>query len=321
MNTSNTIIEQDLQQVEHKLSTLLTGSTLEQNVNNMCLSVVNAGGKRIRPRIALLVFRALNHKSENLTKIIDFASALELLHTATLVHDDVIDKATIRRGVKTINDTSGNHAAILAGDYLFTRCFICLHGVNCNDLYHDACNAISSLVTGEINQLENQDKLDFSIEDYLQTIYCKTGALFELACRGVATINQEDKEVVSALATYGKELGIAFQVADDILDYISDTQVLGKTVGEDLLDGRVTLPLIYALKSKDIEHDLLVKAIENKDLKVVLDLIEKSDAIAQSYQFAQNAATRAKEALAVLEDSLYKQDLQRIVDLAISRKN
>ena len=140
-------IAQDLEKVEEILSNLLTGSYLESNINDMCLRVVKAGGKRIRPKLAIFYKRALN-----------FAAATELLHTATLVHDDVIDKADCRRGKETLNNTDGNHAAVLAGDYLFTKCFMCLHDVDKPQLYKDVSNTLSALVSGEINQLDNQGK-------------------------------------------------------------------------------------------------------------------------------------------------------------------
>lgn len=311
-------IAQDLEKVEEILSNLLTGSYLESNINDMCLRVVKAGGKRIRPKLAILAYHALN-KKEFYKRALNFAAATELLHTATLVHDDVIDKADCRRGKETLNNTDGNHAAVLAGDYLFTKCFMCLHDVDKPQLYKDVSNTLSALVSGEINQLENQGKIDITIEDYLETIYCKTGALFELTTSGVAILTDSTNEEVTALKEYGKQLGIAFQVADDILDYTSDKDKLGKPVGEDLFDGRITLPLIYALEDPCIDHSLLKDAIEHNKLDIVLDCIKKSNAIEKAYEFAINAATKAKDSLKCLKQSEYVQMLCDLADHAVKR--
>ncbi|MGN0902207.1 MAG: polyprenyl synthetase family protein [Succinivibrio sp.] len=306
---------QDLEKVEDILNTLISDSSTEANVNAMCQHVVKAGGKRIRPRLSILTYHALQGGSDNYSKMLHFAAASELLHTATLVHDDVIDKATTRRGAKTLNDTSGNHAAVLAGDYLFTRCFVCLHNINCNELYNLVNSTLAALVRGELNQLENKGKVNLSIDDYLKTIYCKTGALFEMATSGVAILNGENEDVIKALALYGKQLGIAFQVADDLLDYTSDPKVLGKDTGEDLSDGRITLPVILALRDcNDEERSGLAKAVENNSFETVKDFIEKKDSIRKSLEFALDAVKNAQNALSCLEDNEFKKAL---TDLAL----
>lgn len=198
---------------------------------------------------------------------------------------------------------------------------MCLHDVDKPQLYKDVSNTLSALVSGEINQLENQGKIDISIEDYLETIYCKTGALFELTTSGVAILTDSTNEEVTALKEYGKQLGIAFQVADDILDYTSDKDKLGKPVGEDLFDGRITLPLIYALEDPCIDHALLKDAIEHNKLDIVLDCIKKSNAIEKAYEFAINAATKAKDSLKCLKQSEYVQMLCDLADHAVKRDN
>ncbi|MGN0893795.1 MAG: polyprenyl synthetase family protein [Succinivibrio sp.] len=314
-------IKADLNEVETILSTLLTGSEFEANVNSMCQHVVKAGGKRIRPLVCILTWHALNwvNSTNGFDRLVKYAAATELLHTASLVHDDVIDKATVRRGKKTLNDTDGNHAAVLAGDYLFTRCFFCLHDIDNSKLFSIVNNTLASLVTGEINQLHNQGNLDISISDYENTIYCKTGALFEMASGGVAVMNEEPEEIVDALKEYGKQLGIAFQVADDLLDYVSSSEVLGKTVGEDLEDGRITLPLILArLNCSDTEKEILDKAVKDCDLKKVTEFIEAKNAVELSKEYAMNAVLKAKEALAVIPDSPYR---QKLYDLALKALN
>lgn len=320
MISQKEIIKTSLDKVEKILSNLLTGSDMEEHVNSMCLSVVKAGGKRIRPKLALASFYALNQKQEQNELVEYFAAACELLHTASLVHDDVIDKATIRRGVKTLNETDGNHAAVLAGDYLFTKCFLCLNNIKKPEIFTEINNTLATLVSGELAQLKNQNKLNISIDDYLQTIYSKTGALFELATSGPAIILECDENTVNAFKEYGKQLGIAFQVADDILDYSSDNEILGKSVGEDLIDGRVTLPLIYALQSVDNSDRCdLEAAIKDGNFMKVLDYIVKTGSLEKSHQFALNAAKNAKKAIGFLDDSEYKDLLFSLADKAANR--
>lgn len=320
MISQKEIIKTSLDKVEDILSNLLTGSDMEEHVNSMCLSVVKAGGKRIRPKLALASFYALNQKPEQNELIEYFAASCELLHTASLVHDDVIDKATIRRGVKTLNETDGNHAAVLAGDYLFTKCFLCLNNIKKPEIFTEINNTLATLVSGELAQLKNQNKLNISIDDYLQTIYSKTGALFELATSGSAIILECDENKVNALKEYGKQLGIAFQVADDILDYSSDNAILGKSVGEDLIDGRITLPLIYALQAVDnSDRSDLEDAIKDGNFNKVLDYIVKTGSLEKSHQFALNAAKNAKNAIGFLDDSEYKELLFSLADKAANR--
>ena len=320
MISQKEIIKTSLDKVEKILSNLLTGSDMEEHVNSMCLSVVKAGGKRIRPKLALASFYALNQKQEQNELVEYFAAACELLHTASLVHDDGIDKATIRRGVKTLNETDGNHAAVLAGDYLFTKCFLCLNNIKKPEIFTEINNTLATLVSGELAQLKNQNKLNISIDDYLQTIYSKTGALFELATSGSAIILECDENTVNAFKEYGKQLGIAFQVADDILDYSSDNEILGKSVGEDLIDGRVTLPLIYALQSVDnSDRSDLENAIKDGNFMKVLDYIVKTGSLEKSHQFALNAAENAKNAICFLDDSEYKELLFSLADKAANR--
>ncbi|MGN1281882.1 MAG: polyprenyl synthetase family protein [Succinivibrio sp.] len=318
----DTQIKADLNEVENILSSLLTGSEFEANVNNMCQHVVKAGGKRIRPILCILAWHALNSQDDkhNFDRLLKYAAATELLHTASLVHDDVIDKATVRRGKKTLNDTEGNHAAVLAGDYLFTRCFVCLHDIDNSRVFSIVNNTLASLVTGEINQMHNQGNLDISVADYENTIYCKTGALFEMATSGVAIMNEEPDEVVSALKEYGKQLGIAFQVADDLLDYVSSSEILGKTVGEDLEDGRITLPLIFARQNcSDEEKALLDKAVNECDLDKVTEFIRSKNSVALSREYAMAAVHKAKDALLILPDTPYRQKLCDLALMALNR--
>ncbi len=321
MENQDIIIQQDLNSVEGILSSVLTDSIYEASINEMCLRVVKSGGKRMRPMLTLMAWRALGGKGD-IKSIHNFAAATELLHTATLVHDDVIDKATVRRGKETLNETDGNHAAVLAGDYLFTRCFFCIHDINNQRIASMLNNTLASLVSGEIKQLHTQGDLNISIADYEHTIYCKTGALFELATAGAGILSGESDEVISTLQEYGKQLGIAFQVADDILDYTSSSQTLGKNIGEDLEDGRITLPLILALQNCSADdRKLLEEAIRNVNLDSVLNFINKTDSIQKSKDFALAAVEKAKKALARLPQSQYRENLEALALKAATRNN
>lgn len=321
MSDFRNILTKCLNDVENKLSEQLTGSYFEEQVNKMCLRVVSAGGKRIRPKLCILSRYALGSlitlEDSDLTAL---AASVELLHTSTLIHDDVIDRATVRRGVKTLNETEGNHAAVLAGDYLFTRCFSCLQEINDISLFSYINDTLAVLVKGEINQLHNQGNIDISIADYEETIYCKTGALFELATSCAAKVAKADSKYVQALAEYGKQLGIAFQVADDMLDYSSSTEQLGKQIGEDLTDGRVTLPLILALKHCPQDRlEELKQAIYDDNLESVISFIKLTGALKLCADFALNAAKKAEEALNVLPQSEYRQALITLAYDAVNR--
>ena len=208
---SETLINKSLERVEELLSATYTQHQLETAVNAMCMHVINAGGKRIRPRLAVMSALALPHYNEELhyEKICHIAAAFEMLHTATLVHDDVIDKASMRRGQPTLNDTSGNHAAVLAGDYLFTRCFDLIAYPEEFGVIKALNRTLSELVVGELYQLENEGNSNISYETYYRTIYAKTGVLFELSASAPAIIIKEDSALEAPLREYGRQLGIA----------------------------------------------------------------------------------------------------------------
>ncbi len=316
----NSAIGAQLSKVEEYLFQTLSSQGIEAHVNAMCMHVVRAGGKRLRPSLALAAAYALGNLSIAEEDIIKFAAATELLHTATLIHDDVIDVADVRRGNPTLNATDGNHAAVLAGDYMFTRCFFALQ--NLPDLFKISSEAVTALVSGELAQLEKVGDLNLSIADYEQTIYCKTGALFVLATTGIAIHTKQDPQIIDALKIYGTKLGIGFQVVDDILDYTSDSHHLGKTVGEDLTDGRITLPLIFCrdeLKGTDLEN--FKNSVENCDLKKVLEFLDKTNAQERCHNFARKAAQEAILALKVLPPSSYRELLESFAYKAIERTN
>lgn len=321
-------ITQGLSQVEALLNATYTDHHLETQVNAMCMHVINAGGKRIRPRLVLSAAQALPgydavRDHENICHV---AAAIEILHTATLVHDDVIDKAPQRRGAPTLHELNGNHAAVLAGDYLFTRCFSLLHRPRNFDIIAELSRTLSQLVVGELYQLEHEGDLNLSLETYYQTIYAKTGVLFELAASAPAFLIPDSTDFIDPLKTFGRELGIAFQITDDILDYSSTSDTLGKDIGTDLADQRITLPVLLALQTyeranQQAAKDALIAAIKQADLDAVRAAIADTDAIAQCQAQAQAASERAQKALTVLPESAERSLLSELALKAIARSH
>ncbi|WP_052338948.1 polyprenyl synthetase family protein [Anaerobiospirillum succiniciproducens] len=321
---SETLINKSLERVEELLSATYTQHQLETAVNAMCMHVINAGGKRIRPRLAVMSALALPHYNEELhyEKICHIAAAFEMLHTATLVHDDVIDKASMRRGQPTLNDTSGNHAAVLAGDYLFTRCFDLIAYPEEFGVIKALNRTLSELVVGELYQLENEGNSNISYETYYRTIYAKTGVLFELSASAPAIIIKEDSALEAPLREYGRQLGIAFQIKDDMLDYSADAEALGKDPGTDLADGRITLPVLIALnRSNEQEREQLLEDIKEANLEAVKAAIARTNAMQECERQSQEACDKAIACLDVLEDSPYKQGLIAVCKKAVARNS
>ena len=321
---SETLINKSLERVEELLSATYTQHQLETAVNAMCMHVINAGGKRIRPRLAVMSALALPHYNEELhyEKICHIAAAFEMLHTATLVHDDVIDKASMRRGQPTLNDTSGNHAAVLAGDYLFTRCFDLIAYPEEFGVIKALNRTLSELVVGELYQLENEGNSNISYETYYRTIYAKTGVLLELSASAPAIIIKEDSALEAPFREYGRQLGIAFQIKDDMLDYSADAEALGKDPGTDLADGRITLPVLIALnRSNEQEREQLLEDIKEANLEAVKAAIARTNAMQECERQSQEACDKAIACLDVLEDSPYKQGLIAVCKKAVARNS
>ena len=218
-------------------------------INQLGIYIVNAGGKRMRPMLTVLAAQALNHEQSVPLgdKHCIIAAIIEFIHTATLLHDDVVDESNMRRGRETANAIFGNSASVLVGDFLYTRSFQMmtkLGDMRIMDILSDATNIVAE---GEVLQLMNCNDPDTTEESYMQVIYCKTAKLFEAATRLAAVITKQDSKIEQAMADYGKYLGTAFQLVDDIMDYTADAQEMGKNVGDDLSEGKPTLPLLYTM--------------------------------------------------------------------------
>ncbi|MEC8126202.1 MAG: polyprenyl synthetase family protein [Pseudomonadota bacterium] len=284
--------------------------------------LIQSGGKRIRPLVTLMTARALNTQNHH---HIPLAASVECLHTATLFHDDVVDSSEARRGQPSANATFGNSASILVGDFVYSRAFQMLVSVGRLDVLKLMADTTNQISEGEVWQLKNQHRADVSEKEYDQVITRKTAVLFEAAaaCAGLAT--DQPNGVIGALKTYGLELGIAFQLIDDYLDYAGDSYNLGKNLGDDLADGKCTLPLIRALKEASRkESDLITQAITFGDrdrFSDVAAIVTRTSGLTYTKGRALSAAKKAKQALCILPDSEFKAGLIGLADLSVSRGN
>ena len=284
--------------------------------------LIQSGGKRVRPLVTLMTARALNTQNEH---HIPLAASIECLHTATLFHDDVVDSSDARRGQPSANAMFGNSASILVGDFVYSRAFQMMVSVGRLDVLKLLADTTNQISEGEVWQLKNQHRADVSEAEYDQVITRKTAVLFEAAaaCAGLAT-DQTD-EVIGALKTYGLELGFAFQLIDDYLDYAGDSDDLGKNLGDDLADGKCTLPLIRALtEASKEESDLITQAITFGDrdrFSDVAAIVTRTSGLTYTKERALSAVKKAKQALEILPDSAFKDGLIGLADLSVSRGN
>jgi octaprenyl-diphosphate synthase len=290
-------------------------------INQLGVYIVNAGGKRMRPMLTVLAARALNCQNSD---HIDIAAIIEFIHTATLLHDDVVDESNMRRGRETANALFGNSASVLVGDFLYTRSFQMmtkLGNMNIMNILSDATNIVAE---GEVLQLMNCNDAQTTEQSYLDVIYCKTAKLFEAATQLAALVAGQPKTIERAMQQYGKHLGTAFQLVDDIMDYTADAKEMGKNVGDDLAEGKPTLPLIYAMKHSSESQALLIRdAIEKgngmEHLDEILTIMEVTGSLVYTQKIAEAEADKAISALAIVPDSDYKQALISLAHIAANR--
>jgi octaprenyl-diphosphate synthase len=290
-------------------------------VNSVAHYIIGSGGKRLRPLLVLLAARACGYAGD---KHILAAAIVEFIHTATLLHDDVVDDSALRRGQDTANSVFGNEASVLVGDFLYSRSFqmmVQIGQLRVMDVLADATNTIAE---GEVLQLMNCNDPDTTENQYMEVIYRKTAKLFEAGVLIGAILADQARAVEDAFIDYGKNLGLAFQLVDDALDYYSDQDQLGKNIGDDLAEGKPTLPLIYALqRSSPREQVIIRKAIENggrEEIGTILAAIESSGALAYTVERARDASDRAIGALARVPDSSYKESLVKLAEFAVERR-
>ncbi|MAZ89171.1 MAG: octaprenyl diphosphate synthase [Cellvibrionaceae bacterium] len=293
-------------------------------VENIGHYLVEAGGKRLRPLLVLLTANALGY-TERGKQHLDLAAIIEFIHTATLLHDDVVDISNMRRGRLTANAKWGNAPSVLVGDFLYSRAFqmmVAIRDMEIMQILSDTTNTISE---GEVQQLVNAKDPSVSEENYLNVIYKKTGALFEAACETAAVLSEASKPQKEALKRYGYHLGLAFQLVDDALDYEGDAEALGKNVGDDLAEGKPTLPLIYAMREGNKEEaELIAQAIREgglDQLDTIVDIVKRSGALEYTADSARQQADLAIEQLQQLPDSPYKQAMVELAEFSIGRNH
>ncbi|NVJ60961.1 MAG: polyprenyl synthetase family protein [Gammaproteobacteria bacterium] len=289
-------------------------------INQLGFYIVNSGGKRLRPLLTLLTANSLNYSGNNHHVL---AAVIEFIHTATLLHDDVVDDSELRRGEQTANALFGNEASVLTGDFLYSRAFQMMVRVNSMPVMNLLANTTNLIAEGEVMQLMNINEPDISEENYFEVIRRKTAILFAAACELSGIITESPLNIRIALSDYGMNLGIAFQVVDDLLDYFSDAETMGKNVGDDLAEGKPTLPIIFAIKNATKpDSELLRNAITNGNidqLDKVLSIIEGSGARDFCLQQAKQFSEKAKQALDVLPSNEYREALETLADLALAR--
>ena len=283
--------------------------------------IVNSGGKRLRPLLTVLAAPALNIQTNEHHTL---AAIIEFIHTATLLHDDVVDESTMRRGRETANELFGNQASVLVGDFLYSRAFqmmVDLKRMRVMEILSDATNRIAQ---GEVMQLMNCNDPNTTEAKYLDVIYSKTARLFEAATQLAAVLTDQRQDVEVAMQQYGKHLGTAFQLIDDVLDYTAASEEMGKQAGDDLAEGKPTLPLLHAMwNSSGEDADLIKNAIEKADgmahFDRILNIMKTKGSIEYAREMASMESEKAKNAIGILPESNYKAALIGLADIAVNR--
>lgn len=314
----NTLTESDMQRVNQVITKNLASDVVL--INQLSQHIIYSGGKRLRPVLVLLSAKACGYSGDDDALL---AAVVEFIHTATLLHDDVVDDSEMRRGQKTASNIWGNEAAVLVGDYLYSRAFqmmVKAQSMRIMDLLADATNTIAQ---GEVLQLLNIHDADTTEEKYHEVIYGKTACLFEAATRIGAILGDSDTGLEQSMADFGRHLGTAFQLVDDALDYTATSDELGKNVGDDLAEGKPTLPLIYAMQHGNDEQKALIrKAIKDGGLEhigAIKNILDETGALAYTLGQAKSESTLAKAAIKSLPQNEFKQALLFLADYATQR--
>ena len=289
-------------------------------VEKIAQYIIESGGKRLRPLLVLLSSQAAGYTRDSHLKL---AAVIEFLHTATLLHDDVVDTSDMRRGRSTANARWGNAPSVLVGDFLYARAFEMMVELESLPIMNVLSRATAVIAEGEVMQLMNVKNPDLTEEQYMKVIHNKTAMLFEAASHTGALLAEASSPQEQALRDYGKHLGLAFQLVDDVLDYRGDAETMGKNVGDDLAEGKATLPLIYAMANgSDQDRQLIRQAIRKgglDDLSDILKVVESSGALEYTMARARAEATKAADCLASLDDSAHKTALTLLTEVAVAR--
>lgn len=293
-------------------------------INQISQYIINSGGKRLRPVLVLLSANAFNYASDqNGEKDICLAAVIEFIHTATLLHDDVVDESELRRGKETANELWGNAASVLVGDFLYSRAFEMMVSVNNMQVMEILSHATNTIAEGEVLQLLNCNDATTTEARYLKVIHCKTAKLFEAAAQLGAVITRQNDSHIATMARYGMHLGTSFQLIDDVLDYSASSSDMGKNVGDDLAEGKPTLPLIFAMQhGSEIQSQLIKEAIEQGGIEQIDEItraIEETGALRYTQAAARMEADQAIRALSDIPDSQYKEALISLANFSVER--
>jgi octaprenyl-diphosphate synthase len=282
--------------------------------------IIGSGGKRLRPMLVVLAARACGYQGPN---HITAAAIIELIHTATLLHDDVVDESDLRRGQESAHSVWGNAASVLVGDFLYSRSFQMMVTVDSMRVMEVLSDATNTIAEGEVEQLLNMHNPEVSEESYFNVIEKKTAKLFEAACQ-LGAVLAGKPELEDTLATFGSELGAAFQVTDDVLDYVADTETLGKNVGDDLAEGKPTLPLILSRKYLAPEQKSVIDETIRQGgigrIEQIVELIRGSGALGESMDVARSHSRAATQAISPLPDSVWKDAMMSLAFYSVSRE-
>jgi octaprenyl-diphosphate synthase len=315
------LIKDDLEKLEHSIERLLT--TRITFIKEVVYHIVRSGGKRIRPILVILSSRMCGYRGD---QHLPYAAIVEFIHTATLLHDDVVDNATTRRGTPTANTVWGNESSVLVGDFLFTKSFDLMVSHHNEEILEVMSRATTNLAEGEILELLKTSDSKITEEEYFEVIASKTAVLLSAACEIGAVLGGVEIAQRKALRDFGYHLGMAFQLTDDLLDYTSTDTTLGKDTGRDLMEGKVTLPLIYALKSASpqdrdfVEAGLIKTRISRREFLKVRTFIEKHGGMEYTSRISKEHVETAKNLLAVFPPSPYKTALTELADYIVTRE-
>jgi octaprenyl-diphosphate synthase len=314
------LVRPDLQAVDDTIRLGL--KSIVPLVDQVAEYIIAGGGKRLRPLIVVVAGRACGSVGQ---AHIQAAAFIEFIHTATLLHDDVVDMSALRRGRDTANEVFGNQATVLVGDFVYSRAFQMMAGVRSQRVIEIMAEATNVIAEGEVLQLMNARDPDTSEQRYLDVIFRKTGKLFMAGAEVAAVVSNTDATVQAALAAYGKHLGTAYQLIDDVLDYQADTATLGKNIGDDLAEGKPTLPLIVALREGDAAtRNLIQRAIAGdgrEKLSEILAAIEVTGGLEYTARLARSEADAAIAAISVLPDTPYRSGLAALARFAVERRH
>ena len=313
------VIEADMQAIDGVIRQRLASDVVL--INQISSYIIGAGGKRLRPALVALSGNLAGAPPPHMHEM---AAVIEFIHTATLLHDDVVDESDLRRGRQTANAAFGNAASVLVGDFLYSRAFEMMVEVGSMRVMGVMAEATNVISEGEVLQLMNVHNADTDEESYLKVVRYKTAKLFEAACRIGAILGQASARDEEALAAYGIHVGTAFQLIDDVLDYSGDISETGKNVGDDLTEGKPTLPLIFAMREGNaVQRELIRNAIEQggkSNMEAVVAAIHETGAIDYARQAAHREATTAADAIAHFPDSVYRAALLQLCVFAVERR-